>query len=74
MDDLFDPAHEALSELVEFIGLPERARFLDSRAERVDRWRKTTHLPLDWKRVAAYPHCVAAAAELGYDLRRVAGR
>ena len=67
MEDLFDSGHSALGDLLDFMGLPKRAELMDGRSERVDRWNKKTHLPLDWERVAANAQCIAIASELGYD-------
>ena len=74
MENLFSSESDALCELVEFMGLPQRAGLAEKREERVDRWREKTDLPVDWKRISAYPDCVAAAVQLGYDWRSVDAR
>jgi hypothetical protein len=68
MEDLFDPQKEALAELVEFLGLPSRAKFLSLRDKRVDQFATVTRQPLNLTDINKYPEVVELASLLGYNV------
>jgi hypothetical protein len=70
-EDLVDPGAGALSQLVDFLGLPARPGLATAREKVVDRWRLTSETLPHWRAVLDHPAAVALATEYGYSLEAV---
>lgn len=71
-EDVFSTGgSEALSELIDFLGFPQREAFLDSTTEKVDRYSKKTLEKIDITQIRRFDESMRIMSQLGYSLDEI---
>jgi hypothetical protein len=70
-EEIVSGDREALEQLLEFIGLPWRDRWLDQAVPPVNRWPRLAADAADPLEVHRHPTTVELARELGYEMARL---
>lgn len=67
-EDLFGDGHEALSDLVSFLGLRFDRDLVAETRRRKDRWHHRNDIAFDWKKIERHPLPMTVLHSLGYSL------